>query len=627
MQADVAATTAVKALSDDGTRIGGYLIVYGSPAQKDLQGDWFDPSTELGLGWYERLPMLYHHGADRAIGGDLIGVIDTLRPDAVGVWAEGQLDKHHRYAKAVRKLVQQGALAWSSGSLPHLVQKDHTGHIKRWIVVEGSLTPTPAQPYTTTVSAIKSAYTALGLDTAHLESAIEEDALTDEIKHELAQTVNALSESVKSLRQEITRPQSPTLKRLPSIEAGGSTAPRIDVLRATKYSDLSASDMSFLADILGGSVRGWNPGEAFFRELADKTLRAVNNRELPYEAAKGLTQYTKANELDTVGQTGYGAEWAADSWRSQLWQKVRQDNVVAPLFSFVEMPTNPYELPFESSDPTVYFVPETTDTAQLNPSASPITASKVGSGKIQMSAKKLALRIAWSSELNEDSLIPIIANYRQQAIRAMQNAIDNVLINGDTATGANTNVNLIDGTPTTGTKYLAFDGLRKYALVTNTAQKKDAAGVAPSLTLLRQTRFLLNGAYATQPRQLAWVVDDTTYAALLALPEFLTMDKAGPYATAQTGQIGFIDGIPVFATAEMGLTNATGKISGTPANNVKGQAIIVFRPNFMIGYRRQVQANVEFFPWSDAYHLVVTVRLCMVNFDTTSAAELFNLLV
>ena len=43
--------------------------------------------------------------------------------------------------------------------------------------------------------------------------------------------------------------------------------------------------------------------------------------------------------------------------------------------------------------------------------------------------------------------------------------------------------------------------------------------------------------------------------------------------------------------------------------------------------RRQVQANVEFFPWADAYHLVVTVRLCFVGFDGTSAAELYNLTV
>jgi hypothetical protein len=184
----------------------------------------------------------------------------------------------------------------------------------------------------------------------------------------------------------------------------------------------------------------------------------------------------------------------------------------------------------------------------------------------------------------------------------------------------------VDVVPTAGTKYLAFDGLRKYALVTNSAQAQNAAG-APTLTLLRQARFKLSGSYATQPRNCAWIVDDNTYSALLNMSEFLTMDKAGPNATNLSGQIGVIDGVPVFATAEMGLTNTAGKISGTPANNVKGQAIIVFRPNFMIGYRRQVQANVEFFPWADAYHLVVTVRLCMVSFDGASAAELYNLSV
>jgi hypothetical protein len=208
----------------------------------------------------------------------------------------------------------------------------------------------------------------------------------------------------------------------------------------------------------------------------------------------------------------------------------------------------------------------------------------------------------------------------------MQNAIDNLLLNGDTATGASTNINLIDGTPTAGTKYLAFDGLRKYCLVTNSGQSINTSA-APSLTLFRQGRFKLAGGYAVQPRNCAWIVDDNTYAAMLAMSEFLTMEKAGPHATAQTGQIGFMDGIPVFASAELALANTAGKISGTPSNNTKGQGIIVFRPGFMIGYRRQVQANVEAFPWADAYHLVVTVRLCLVGFDTQSAAELYNFTV
>ena len=54
---------ALKALDENG-RIGGYLVVWGSPAQRDLQGEYFTPETELGLDWYDRRPALYHHGQD-----------------------------------------------------------------------------------------------------------------------------------------------------------------------------------------------------------------------------------------------------------------------------------------------------------------------------------------------------------------------------------------------------------------------------------------------------------------------------------------------------------------------------------------------------------------------------------
>ncbi len=631
-----AATTAVKSLSEDGSRIGGYLIVWGSPQARDLQGEWFTPETDLCLDLYPLRPIFYDHGADRTIKATMIGVIDTLKADEVGLWCEGQLDRHNRYVRAVQQLVAKGALGWSSGSLPHLVIKSADGEIVRWPVIEGSVTPVPAEPRHTTVAAIKSAvreaYQALGLDFSPLEpSDLQEQGMSEEMQNNLktvAETVSTLAESVKSLHHEIAATRTAPIKRLP-VPSSDPAPSRIEVLRATKYSDLSAGDMSFLYEIMAGSVRGWNPGDPFFRELADKSFRAVNGKELGYDAVKGLVErgYTKANELDTTTQAGYGQEWAPDSWRSELWMRVRQDNVVAPLFSMIEMPTQPFELPIETTDPTVYYVPETTDSAQLvYGTGNPITLSKIGSSKIQMNAKKLALRVSWSSELNEDSLIPVIANYRRQSLRAMQNAIDNVLVNGDTATGANANVNLIDGTPSTGTKYLAFNGLRKYCLVTNTSQAKDGAGT-PTLPLLRVARFLLSGAYAIQPRNCAWIVDDSVYAKLLNLPEFATMDKAGPNATNLTGQVGVIDGVPVFATAELGLTQATGKISGTPSNNIKGQALCVFRPGWMIGYRRQVQATVEYVSFADAYHLIVTARLTLVNFDNQSASILYDLSV
>ncbi len=97
--------------------------------------------------------------------------------------------------------------------------------------------------------------------------------------------------------------------------------------------------------------------------------------------------------------------------------------------------------------------------------------------------------------------------------------------------------------------------------MTNTANRVDASNAAPDLAKLRQ-HALHDGrpSYSARPIDLAWIVDGGTYAKLLALTEFLTMEKAGPLATAQTGQIGFADGAPVLVSSEMPLTEADGKV-------------------------------------------------------------------
>ena len=49
----------VKMVDSDEGRVGGYLMVWNG---RDLQGEFFTPQTEVGLDWYERRPLLYHHG-------------------------------------------------------------------------------------------------------------------------------------------------------------------------------------------------------------------------------------------------------------------------------------------------------------------------------------------------------------------------------------------------------------------------------------------------------------------------------------------------------------------------------------------------------------------------------------
>ena len=586
----------VKTVDAQAGRIGGYLLVWGESDRRDLQGQYFTPETDVGIDWYAQRPVLYHHGLDGALKAAVIGVIDTLRPDDTGLWAEAQLDLRKRYVRAVRMLVDRGALAWSSGSLPHLVEVDAEGQIKRWPIVEGSLTPSPAEPRQTDVQTLRSAYKSLGLDMSRLGLV---DGAAD------------LNSNEKEKGNPMTEDNGRALKRLPlADERDALKLSRVAV--GSEFDALDAMDMLHGYMLLRSAKSFHGVSERFSNALAQK----VNRAQL---------KASKADELAYSAQTGFGDEWVPDLWSQQIWQKARQDNTILPLFQSIEMPSNPFELPIEGADPTVYFVPETQDEAHLSlGSGNPIPDSKIGTGKVTLNAKKLALRVGFSSELVEDAVIPVLNVYRQQAVRAIADAIDSVLLNGDTTAASSGNINSDSATPPATAKYLALDGLRHLPLVEQSAKAINLNG-APSLAKLREARFKMPGKYAARPTDLAWLVDSGTYSALLGLSEFLTVDKAGPLATAQTGQIGFVDGIPVFVSAEMPLTEADGKVGG--GQNERGQAVCVYRPGWYVGYRRKIAVSVDYLSYYDSYQLTATVRLAFVRFDDDVASCLYNIVV
>jgi len=585
---------AVKMLDADGGRIGGYLAVWGDPQRRDLQDEYFTPDTDFGLDWYAQRPALYHHGQDAALKADPIGVIDTLRRDDIGLWAEAQLAKRGRYLEAVRELIGRGALSWSSGSLPHLVKMAADGRIERWVLVEGSLTPTPAEPrLSTDVRALKSAYLSMNIPLpawADEESPLEDDPMTD---------TPILTETP---RKRLPSATDDALKGAPSLIEVGSP-----------YDDLDALDLLHGCVLLAGGRAAKGVSERYANALAYKLRKA------------GLTAI-KSDELSHSAQNGFGADWIPSLWSDQLWRKARQDNVILPLFRQIEMPNSPFNVPTEGVDPTVYYVPETRNESQLvlNAATPAIPETKFGSDNLTLTAKKLALRVGFSAELVEDAVIPVLNIYREQAARAIADAIDYVILNGDETTGAG-NINDTGGVLGDTTRFHAFDGLRHLPLVTNDDLVYDFNS-APTLDKMRTLRFKLPVGRAARPSDLAWIVDGNTYAKLLSLSEFLTMDKAGAQATALTGQLGFIDGIPVLASAEMSLTEADGtfEVGGT---NVKGTALLVYRPGWLVGTRRRIAVSVDYLSYYDAYQMTATVRLAFAPYDTTVAAIGVNITV
>lgn len=729
----IASGGAIKAL--DGDRIGGYLCLWGSPDTADLQGEYFTPETDFKLNYYPNRPVLYHHGLDGTIKAEKIGTIDTITPDDTGLWIEAQLDSHNQWVRAVKELIQRGVLGWSSGSAPNLVEVVK-GWIKTWPIIEGSTTPSPAEPRGVNVVPLKTYLEQLLLETegepteakepgelvkeqpeantatgdtpetlpieakSHQETKMNmQDIILAVLQAVMGQGVDLSEEQQAAIAQQVmdayqqSEPDAAAMSMdtvvsepdvasqiaqaiapfvgkaaadfvaaqeahnnalkaavngaakaaakaaaKPASKAAGYSGGNITL--RTQFADMTPEDMSYYVKFRNATrarqgLPAWVPDAKFMRELADKAGKAYEAGELRFgdkketEAAlKSINTY-KAAELDYSTQSGYGDEWVPDLWASQVWERARLDNVIMPLFQNVEMPSNPFELPVETSDPTVYYVPETTAESELTlaGSGSVIPDSKMATTKVQLSAKKLALRVGFSAELEEDSIIPWVAQLRMQSLRAIEDAIDNVLLNGDTETGATGNVNLVDSTPPSTSKYLAFNGIRKLALVTNTANSTSGSGLAPTLAQIRTARFLLARAYAANPNNLAIIVPTETYAKLLGLTEFLTMDVIGNQATILTGQIGAIDGIPVLQSNEFPLVNTAGKVSDTSGNNTLGSLAIVYKPGWYVGYRRRVNASVDFLPYFDSYQMTATVRLGFINRDTDVASVLYNSLV
>lgn len=133
------------------------LVQFSDAETPDLIDTYFDSATDFWVDFPCRVPLLYGHGFDpelkrRRLGEKTPykGKAETALTDA-GVWMQGQLDLRDEYEAAIYEMIEAGKMGTSSGSAGHLVEyEDVEGsdvkHMTSWPLVEGSLTPTPAEP-------------------------------------------------------------------------------------------------------------------------------------------------------------------------------------------------------------------------------------------------------------------------------------------------------------------------------------------------------------------------------------------------------------------------------------------------------------------------------------------------
>lgn len=153
--------------------IEGLAIPFSGPLPggKDIHREKFTKSTDFALDWFpEGRPLLYEHGLDGAIKMVPAGrqTDHEFDPDE-GIWARGQLDTSAKYHRAMKRLLEAGALYFSSGTMDHLARKKSaTGEITKWPWVELTLTPAPAN-MTAVARSVKSVELIDHLDAAGID--------------------------------------------------------------------------------------------------------------------------------------------------------------------------------------------------------------------------------------------------------------------------------------------------------------------------------------------------------------------------------------------------------------------------------------------------------------------------
>lgn len=359
--------------------------------------------------------------------------------------------------------------------------------------------------------------------------------------------------------------------------------------------------------LIGTMLTGAANKNQFTRTFADvcrgtKTFKKIQAR------LKSDEELRKALYSDG---TGVGDEWVPTGWSSQLLEKIRLARKVEAIFPAMPMPTNPYTVPVETAGATGYLVSESNaDEATKLPASTPTTSN------FSFTAKKLAGRVVFSDEINEDAIVNILGFVRDSLTTAIGEASEKAIINGDDSTTHQ------DSNVTTSTDaQKAFKGLRYYAINNAGTATKDASNANLSTTLIRATRMLM-GKHAVDPTKLYYIGSPIGYINFLGISEVLTLDKYGPNATILRGEIGKLDGSSIIISEFMyDNLNASGVYDGSTTNRTA--IVLVFAPAFWVGNRAGITLASERLIQTDQLVVVAKRRIAFEDpYDATSASNI-----
>jgi len=668
-------------------------VPYGGPNNgKDKDGEYFDAQTNLHTDDYPLPPVVYYHGfgPNREPLGDpqFIGKTTARDERADGVWYRVVLNKANELARRVWEAAKDGLARASSGSIEHLTRRDSDGHIRHWPVAELSVFDIgdgrmPANGYAVALPVMKSIYEQAGISLPEIPKAnsgadgspaeavdsekpatlsgktITENKMDEkerlaaiaegraELKAELKlaqdredELVAAKAEAVEAYKaeadkaKELTDKEAAKAKRLPDVPYVAKHS------NLWKYDNLSLEDQAVMVGVLDAAKRdGTSRGgakEDAFKSLAMKLGEDKGRIGIVGRNAMKMAGI-KSDEIQQQDLANYGDEWVGVAYSQVLWEAIRTGTFVAANIPSIEVPAGHESvvIPLESGDPTYYKVAEATDTQTSGWPNTTITSSQMGTAEKSLTLSKMGARTLWSGELEEDSLIPFVSQLRNQLEQAGMEQLEYAIIDGDTATAASTNINDIAATGATGGSelFLMFNGFRKSALVTTTANARD--GGVLSVEDYIETLKLMGtaGKNSVDQSKTAFIVDPNVYWKSLLLEEIKTKDVFA-MPTIEHGLLTGLWGYKLYRSYFMHYLSANNKVNSagkvdqdSTGNNTTGSILAVRWDQWLMGYRRRMTMETTRIARSDSTEIVALMRLGLVQRDTEAAAISYNLTI
>ena len=457
--------------------------------------------------------------------------------------------------------------------------------------------------------------------------------------------VDAAVEAAKAETQERIKQleaEAAANRRLP-----GGGAPYVSQFNNTsKYDDLDAGDLSVLfavAEAAKTANRGRGASEDLRRALAIRIADSSEGNE-DFVASKSAMKMAgmpiKANELNQSTLSGFGDQWIGVTYSTQLWDKIRLATNVVSRIPTVTVPqgSESIVIPVGSTSPTFYKVAQASAQA-ANPGAitQTVTTSKLATTNQTLNVSKLGAAVIYTRELEEDSLIPWASELRRDLTLEAAEVLEHIVIDGDTDTSGTTNINDIGGTPAGSEAFLLFNGFRKLALVTNTANSRDGGTLAIEDFLETVKLMGLGGRNAYDRNMVSCIVDMATYWKTHELNEMKSKDFNNGSTTVGYNLLtpwGYeVIGSPNMHRANQDATyglkaNSAGKIDlDTASNNTKGAILSVRWDQWRFGYKRMMTFEIEREPRADATAIIVMMRAGLINRDNEASAISYNLTV